>query len=144
MESRESFVSEPRERHNLTPAEVYAALVEARERLRECQNDVIRSRAARISAVRRWAEAACDALASGIDIVQLIGRAVPLERAGTTWKGLCPFHSEKTPSFHVNPEKGFFHCFGCGAGGTAVKFVERYAEMINRMSDDAKSTTQAV
>ena len=43
-----------------------------------------------------------------------------------TWKGLCPFHGEKTPSFHVNGEKGFFHCFGCGVGGDVIKFVELY------------------
>ncbi len=43
---------------------------------------------------------------------------------GATWKGLCPFHQERTPSFNVNGDKGFFKCFGCGAGGDAVKFVE--------------------
>jgi DNA primase len=49
---------------------------------------------------------------------------VPLKKAGNTWKGLCPFHGEKTPSFHVNPDKGFFYCFGCQAGGDVFKFVE--------------------
>jgi DNA primase len=49
---------------------------------------------------------------------------VPLKRAGTAFKGLCPFHSEKTPSFHVIPDKGFFHCFGCGVGGDVFKFLE--------------------
>jgi DNA primase len=49
---------------------------------------------------------------------------VPLKRAGTSYKGNCPFHSEKTPSFHVHPDKGFFHCFGCGVGGDVIKFVE--------------------
>ena len=58
------------------------------------------------------------------DIVQVVQDAVPLRKAGSTYKGLCPFHSEKTPSFHVNPDKGFFHCFGCGVGGDVVKFVE--------------------
>jgi CHC2-type zinc finger protein len=59
------------------------------------------------------------------NIVQLIAETVPtLTQAGTTWKGLCPFHEEKTPSFHVNPDKGFFHCFGCGAGGDAFKFIQ--------------------
>src|SRR6267143_1865949 len=48
------------------------------------------------------------------NIVQVVQEYVPLKRAGTTYKGLCPFHSEKTPSFHVNPDKGFFHCFGGG------------------------------
>ena len=58
------------------------------------------------------------------NIVQVVQEYVPLKRAGTTFKGLCPFHSEKTPSFHVNPEKGYFHCFGCGAGGDVFKFLE--------------------
>src|SRR2546428_10092390 len=58
------------------------------------------------------------------NIVQVVQEYVPLKRAGTTFKGLCPFHSEKTPSFHVNPEKGFFHCFGCGVGGDVFKFLE--------------------
>lgn len=57
------------------------------------------------------------------DIVQVVESSVPLRRSGATWKGLCPFHAEKTPSFHVNREKGFFHCFGCGVGGDVFKFV---------------------
>src|SRR5262245_35417261 len=48
---------------------------------------------------------------------------------GTALKGLCPFHQEKTPSFNVNPDKGFFKCFGCGAGGDAMKFVELYQKL---------------
>ncbi len=63
------------------------------------------------------------------NIVQVVQEYVPLKRAGTTYKGLCPFHSEKTPSFHVNPEKGFFHCFGCGAGGDVFKFLELYEKL---------------
>jgi len=59
------------------------------------------------------------------DIVELIGAQVRLKRSGRNHLGLCPFHSEKTPSFSVNPERGFFHCFGCGAGGTAFDFVMR-------------------
>jgi DNA primase len=58
------------------------------------------------------------------NIVQVVQDYVPLRRAGTKHKGLCPFHAEKTPSFHVDPEKGFFHCFGCHAGGDVIKFVE--------------------
>jgi DNA primase len=49
---------------------------------------------------------------------------VPLKRAGASYKGLCPFHAEKTPSFHVNRDKGFFHCFGCGVGGDVFRFLE--------------------
>ncbi|HEY2150485.1 MAG TPA: DNA primase [Vicinamibacterales bacterium] len=58
------------------------------------------------------------------NIVQVIQEYVPLKRAGTSYKGLCPFHSEKTPSFNVIPEKGFFHCFGCNRGGDVFKFIE--------------------
>lgn len=57
------------------------------------------------------------------DLVALIGAATALKKAGRSWKGLCPFHTEKTPSFHVHPEKGFYYCFGCGAKGDAITFV---------------------
>ena len=63
------------------------------------------------------------------NIVQVIQEYVPLKRSGRTLKGLCPFHSEKTPSFHVDPDKGFFHCFGCQAGGDVFKFVELYEKV---------------
>ena len=58
------------------------------------------------------------------DIVTVIQDYVPLKKGGATYKGLCPFHNERTPSFHVNKDKGFFHCFGCGAGGDVIKFLE--------------------
>ncbi len=67
-----------------------------------------------------------DDLKSHADIVQIIQERVPLRQSGATWKGLCPFHGEKTPSFHVTRSKGFFHCFGCGVGGDVIKFVELY------------------
>src|SRR5437763_12441484 len=63
------------------------------------------------------------------NIVQVVQDYVPLKRAGTTFKGLCPFHSTQTPSFHVNPEKGFFHCFGCGVGGDVFKFLELHEKV---------------
>jgi DNA primase len=63
------------------------------------------------------------------DIVQVIQDYVSLKRAGASYKGLCPFHSEKTPSFHVNRDKGFFHCFGCGVGGDVFKFLELQEKM---------------
>ena len=63
------------------------------------------------------------------DIVSVIGDVVPLKKAGATWKGLCPFHQEKTPSFNVNRDKGFFKCFGCGVGGDVVKFVELHQKI---------------
>ena len=65
-------------------------------------------------------------LKSQADIVQVVQERVPLRRSGVAWKGLCPFHGEKTPSFQVNGEKGVFHCFGCGVGGDVIKFVELY------------------
>lgn len=60
------------------------------------------------------------------DIAELIGEAVPLKKAGARFKGLCPFHAEKTPSFTVNPEMGIFHCFGCGVGGDVFSFVMKH------------------
>ncbi|MEO5819384.1 MAG: DNA primase [Vicinamibacteraceae bacterium] len=63
------------------------------------------------------------------DIVQVIQEVVSLRRVGGTYKGLCPFHNEKTPSFNVNRENGFFHCFGCGVGGNVFKFVELHERL---------------
>ncbi len=59
------------------------------------------------------------------DIVSVISEYVNLKRSGRNLVGLCPFHSEKTPSFNVSPENGFFHCFGCGAGGDVITFIRR-------------------
>jgi DNA primase len=59
------------------------------------------------------------------DLVELIGRHVALKKAGRSYKGLCPFHHEKTPSFQVNPDRGIFHCFGCGESGNAFAFLMR-------------------
>ena len=66
-----------------------------------------------------------DEIRSRVDIVELVGRFVNLKKAGEHWKGLCPFHTEKTPSFTVNPKRGIFHCFGCGVGGDAFSFLMR-------------------
>ncbi|HVR43058.1 MAG TPA: DNA primase [Thermoanaerobaculia bacterium] len=66
---------------------------------------------------------------SAADIVEVVQQQTPLRQAGKSFKGLCPFHREKTPSFHVDRDKGFFYCFGCGTGGDVFKFVmltERY------------------
>ena len=59
-----------------------------------------------------------------IDIVEYIGKYVPLKQAGRNWKGCCPFHNEKTASFMVSPEKQIFHCFGCGKGGDVISFAQ--------------------
>jgi DNA primase len=63
------------------------------------------------------------------NIVQVIQEYVSLKKAGRTYKGLCPFHSEKSPSFNVDPEKGFFHCFGCHVGGDVFKFLELHEKI---------------
>jgi len=60
-------------------------------------------------------------------LVELVGETVKLQRRGRSFTGLCPFHKEKTPSFHVNAERGFYHCFGCHASGDAIKFVQETA-----------------
>ena len=65
-----------------------------------------------------------DDLKAQADIVQVVQDYVPLKKAGNSYKGLCPFHTEKTPSFHVHADKGFFHCFGCNVGGDVLKFLE--------------------
>ena len=70
-----------------------------------------------------------DDLKSHADIVQIVQERVPLRRAGTSWKGLCPFHGEKTPSFNVHGDKGYFKCFGCGVAGDVIKFIELYDKL---------------
>ncbi|HSJ97880.1 MAG TPA: DNA primase, partial [Myxococcota bacterium] len=74
----------------------------------------------------RIPEETIEAIRNRIDIVDLVGRYVSLRQAGRSFKGLCPFHHEKTPSFHVNPQLGIFHCFGCTAGGNAFAFLMRH------------------
>ena len=67
-----------------------------------------------------------DDLLSRIDIVDVIGHSVQLKKHGTGYKGLCPFHAENTPSFNVSGTKQFYHCFGCGASGDAIKFLREH------------------
>jgi DNA primase len=76
------------------------------------------------------------------DIVALVGRSVKLRKAGTNFLGLCPFHNERSPSFNVSPSRGTYHCFGCGAGGTAIRFVMEhdgmsFVEAVKRLADAA-------
>ena len=70
-----------------------------------------------------------DDLVARADVVEVIGRRVQLKKAGREFKACCPFHDEKTPSFTVSPSKGFYHCFGCGAHGTAVGFLMEFDHM---------------
>ena len=70
-----------------------------------------------------------DQLLNRIDIVDLIDGYVPLKKAGANYKACCPFHNEKTPSFTVSPSKQFYHCFGCGANGTAISWLMDYEHM---------------
>ena len=75
-----------------------------------------------------------------VDIVDLIGRYVELRKAGRNYKGLCPFHQERTPSFNVNPQRKGYKCFGCGAGGDAIRFVmevegKSFPEAIRKLAE---------
>jgi DNA primase len=74
----------------------------------------------------RIPQAFIDELIARADIVEIIGTRVPLKKAGREYKACCPFHDEKTPSFWVSPDKQFYHCFGCGAHGTALGFLMEY------------------
>ncbi|MGK7297246.1 MAG: DNA primase [Candidatus Wenzhouxiangella sp. M2_3B_020] len=71
-------------------------------------------------------ESFIEALLERVDIADVVGQRVPLKPAGHEFKACCPFHDEKTPSFYVSPQKQFYHCFGCGAHGTAIGFVMQY------------------
>lgn len=77
----------------------------------------------------RYEERVVDEVQALNDIVDVISGYLPLKRSGRTFKALCPFHQEKTPSFIVHPEKQIFHCFGCSAGGDVVSFVMKYENL---------------
>jgi DNA primase len=82
---------------------------------------------------------------AGTDIVALIGEHVALKRVGRRWSGLCPFHAEKTASFSVNAEEGFYYCFGCQAKGDAISFVRAidhldFVDAVRRLADKASIT----
>src|SRR3982074_2059047 len=84
-------------------------------------------------------------LLNRVDIVDVVGRSVQLKKGGANFMGLCPFHNEKSPSFTVSPSKQFYHCFGCGAHGTAIGFLMEHAgvafpEAVNELAQSAGLT----
>jgi len=84
-------------------------------------------------------QSSIESLKSSIDIVDVIGNYIELKKAGANYKANCPFHGEKTPSFVVSPSKQIYHCFGCGVGGDAIKFVMEtehinYPEAIEKLA----------
>ena len=76
-----------------------------------------------------YSEEQIEEVRSRSDIVSVIGRYVRLKRTGSGYTGLCPFHNEKTPSFHVNPARQMYKCFGCGVGGNVLTFVMEYENL---------------
>ena len=95
----------------------------------------------------RYSEETIQQIAAANDIVEVIGGYFPLRRAGATYKALCPFHQERSPSFTVNPARQIFKCFGCGAGGSVIRFVMDYEHLdftsaLKRLADRAGITLQ--
>src|SRR3954468_19272461 len=81
-----------------------------------------------------------DRVKEAVDMVELVGARTDLRRVGSRWTGLCPFHDERTPSFSVDGERGFYHCFGCSASGDAIGFVQEiesltFAEALESLAD---------
>ena len=86
-----------------------------------------------------------DGLKARIDVLDVISNYIEVKKAGSSFKALCPFHDEKSPSFVISPQKQMFHCFGCGVGGDAIKFVMEfeklnYPEAIERLADQNNYT----
>lgn len=92
-------------------------------------------------------QASIEALKGVVDIVDIIGSYVDLRKSGSNFSACCPFHDEKTPSFMVNGSKGLYHCYGCGVGGDAIKFVMEYeklnfAEAVEKIADLSNFTLE--
>ena len=86
-----------------------------------------------------------EGLKARIDILDVISNYIEVKKAGANFKANCPFHDEKSPSFVISPQKQIYHCFGCGAGGDAIKFVMEYEklnypEAIERLADQNNYT----
>src|SRR5438128_10011200 len=92
-----------------------------------------------------FSQATLERIRTASDIVDIIGSALPLKKAGANFVALCPFHKVKSPSFNVNPHRQIFHCFGCHKGGDVFTFVMEYEsidfpEALPRLADRAKIT----
>ena len=90
----------------------------------------------------RYGEGLLDEISRRTDLVQLVGRRIKLERKGRVFWGLCPFHKEKSPSFKVENERRTYHCFGCGAGGDAFKWLTEteglsFPEAVQKLAGEA-------
>jgi DNA primase len=77
-----------------------------------------------------------------LSIDEVVGSYIKLEKAGSNFKAVCPFHNEKTPSFYITPDKGFYKCFGCGESGDIFNFVEKYegidfSEALKKLAEKA-------
>ena len=93
-------------------------------------------------------ETSLDDFKARLPLAEIVGRYVKLTRRGREHLGLCPFHQEKTPSFNVVEDKGFYHCFGCGAHGTAIDFVMAieglsFGDALTRLADLPASPPRA-
>jgi len=93
-------------------------------------------------AMPRIPEETIQQIIAATDIVELVGRYVKLKRAGSNYSGLCPFHTEKSPSFNVSPSRNSYHCFGCGVGGSAIRFLQEhdgltFPEAVKRLAEAA-------
>src|SRR5918994_3135780 len=91
---------------------------------------------------RTMADPTIDEIKQRIDIIDLISGTVQLKKAGRSFKGLCPFHQEKTPSFNVDPDRGTFHCFGCSKSGDVFTWLQEtegldFGEALRRLADRA-------
>lgn len=94
-----------------------------------------------MTGIARFSDEWIESVKSSVDIVEIIGRRVQLKKAGQNYVGLCPFHNERTPSFSVNPERQFYHCFGCQTGGNVINFVMEtehlsFPEAVSKLAEE--------